>query len=95
MLEPHDGQRKLLHDVVKKKKKGLVTLGDGKRCRILGKCKIGKNPHTIIDNVNLVEGLAHNLLSVAQLCSIGYKVVFEHDNVFIMQGDEIIFKDLA
>ena len=38
------------------------------------------------------SGLAHNLLSVAQLCSIGYKILFEIDSVSIMIGDEVLFK---
>ena len=70
----------------------MVTIGDGKRCRIIRKGNIGKNPNVVIENVNLVEGLAHNLLSVAQLCSIGYKVLFENDIVCIMIGDEVLFK---
>ena len=37
---------------------------------------IGKHPQTILYDVDLVEGLAHNLLSVAQLCSKGFVCVF-------------------
>ena len=47
----------------------MVTIGDGNRCKIVGKGTIGKNSNTVIENVNLVEGLTHNLLSIAQLCS--------------------------
>ena len=71
---------------------GLVTIGDEKRCKILGKGKIGKEPNVVIENVDLVEGLSHNLLSMAQLCSNGYKVVFVDNNVLIRRGDETLFK---
>ena len=71
---------------------GMVTIGDGNRCKIVGKGTIGKNSNTVIENVNLVEGLTHNLLSIAQLCSNGFKVVFDKASIFIMKGDEILFK---
>ena len=51
---------------------GVVTIGDGKKCKVIGKGTIGKHPATVIDNVDFVEGLAHNLLSVGQLCSLIY-----------------------
>ena len=63
---------------------GAVTIGDGNRCKIVGKCTIGKDPNTVIENVNLVEGLTHNLLSIAQLCSVGFKVVFDKAFVFLL-----------
>ena len=53
---------------------------------------IGKDPHTVIENVNLVEGLAYNLLSIAHICLVGFKVVFNKAFVFFMMGDEILFK---
>ena len=68
------GNKSFFSSLSRVKEGGVVTIGDGNRCRIIGKGNIGKNPHVVIENVNLVEGLAHNLLSVAQLCSIGYKV---------------------
>ena len=59
---------------------GFVMIGDGKKCKVIGRGTIGKHPQTILEDVDLVEGLAHNLLSVAQLCSKGFCVTF-FDNV--------------
>ena len=73
------------------KEGGEETIGDGNRCKIIGKGIIGKESYTVIENVNLVAGLAHNLLSV-QICSVDYKVVFDKECVFIIRGDETIFK---
>ena len=56
---------------------GAVTIGDANRCRIIGRGTIGKDPNTVIDNVYLVDKLSHNLLSLAPLCSVGFKVVFD------------------
>ena len=39
-----------------------------------------------------VVGLAHNLLSIDQLCLIGYKVIFFNNEVHILLNDEILFR---
>ena len=54
-----------------------VTYGDNNKGKIHGIRKIGTNPSTSIDNVLLVDGLKHSLLSVSQLCDRGYKVSFD------------------
>jgi len=56
------------------KKSEHVTYGDNNKGRILGVGKIGMNSSNSIENVLLVEGLKHNLLSVSQLCDKGYLV---------------------
>ncbi|XP_072058208.1 uncharacterized protein [Arachis hypogaea] len=38
--------------------------------------KVGKDFSTCIDSVFLVDGLKHNLLSISQLCDLGYAVTF-------------------
>ena len=48
-----------------------VTYGNNNKGRILGVEKIGMNSSTCIENVLLVDGLKHNLLSVSQLCVSG------------------------
>jgi len=60
-----------------------VTYGDNNKGRILGVGKIGTNSSTSIENVLLVEGLKHSLLSVSQLCDKGYLVSFESRNCVI------------
>jgi len=56
------------------KNSGHVTYGDNNKGRILGVEKIGTNSSTSIENVLLVDGLKHSLLSVSQLCDKGYLV---------------------
>ena len=65
------------------KKSGHVTYGDNNRGKILGVGKIGTNSSTSIENVLLVEGLKHSLLSVSQLCDRGYKVSFDSQKCVI------------
>ena len=52
---------------------GTVTLGDDSKGKIvcIGNIKLGLSP--LIENVILVDGLKHNLLSISQLCDKGLK----------------------
>jgi len=65
------------------KKGGHVTYGDNNKGRILGVGKIGTNSSTSIENVLVVEGLQHSLLSVSQLCDKCYLVSFDSHNCVI------------
>ena len=67
------------------KEHGHVTFGDNNKGKILGFGKVGKTPSTSIDNVLLVDGLKHNLLSIRQLCDKGNKVIFDA-NCCIVEG---------
>ena len=49
-LQPKDGR--------------YVTFGNNSKGKILGVGSIGKNYSPIIENILLVEGLKHNLLSI-------------------------------
>ena len=53
---------------LKPKYGGFVTFGDNDKEKIIGIGSIGKNSSTFIENVLLVKGLKHNLLSISQLC---------------------------
>jgi len=56
---------------------GTVTFRDNSKGKIIdiGNIKIGSSPLT--ENVILVDGLKHNLLSINQLCDRGFKVIFD------------------
>ena len=41
----------------------------------IGNIKIGLSP--LIENVVLIDGLKHNLLSISQLCDRDFKVIFD------------------
>jgi len=55
--------------------------------------KIG-NSSISINNVWLVDGLRHNLLSISQFCDNGYDVMFDKNNCTVINKDDqsIIFK---
>ena len=60
-----------------KKNGGYVTFGDNAKEKIIGQGNIGNDTSFLIENVLLVNGLKHNLLSISQLCDKGFIVIFE------------------
>ena len=59
---------------------GTITFGDDAKGTFIGigNIKIGASP--LIENVVLVDGLKHNLLSISQLCDRGTKVIFDESS---------------
>ena len=70
-------------------------IGDEKKCKVIGRGTIGKHPLNILEDVYLVEGLAHNLLSVGQLCSKGFRVSFFDNVVHILRDNIVLFKSTS
>nr|XP_027188629.1 uncharacterized protein LOC113785792 [Cicer arietinum] len=60
-----------------KKDGGSVTFGNDDQAQIKGNGTIGKTNSAQINDVQYVEGLKHNLLSISQLCDNGCEVVFK------------------
>ena len=60
-----------------KKDGGHVMFGDNSQEKILGFKNIGNSLSPSIDNVQLVDNLKHNLLSISQLCDKSYRIVFD------------------
>ena len=54
-----------------------VTFGDDSKGKIIGIGNIKIGSFSLIENVVLVDGLKHTLLSISQLCDRGFKVVFD------------------
>ena len=57
---------------------GSVRFGNNEPFCIKGRGRISLTKELVCDNAYWVEGLKHNLLSVAQLINIGFKVEFMH-----------------
>jgi len=67
---------------------GMVTFGDNKKGKIIGKGDIGNESSIFIENVLLVDGLKHDLLSVSQLCDKGFRIVFDKKNCIIENASD-------
>ena len=76
------GTRSLLTEV-REATGPTVTFDDNSKGRTVGygKYKVGR---IIIEDIAIVEGLQHNLLSVNQFCDKGYYVHFEKE-IFIIK----------
>src|SRR2546430_4172487 len=58
---------------------GLVIFSDNNQCKVIAIGNVGQGKNLLIENILLVDGLKHNLLSISQLCDKGYKVIFDKD----------------
>ena len=77
---------------IKPKGGGVVKFADGIKSKIVSIGNVGKDNSDLITDIMLVEGLAHNLLSISQFCDQGYRVVFEPSRCIIKDStyDKII-----
>ena len=84
------GDPRIFNLINKNKSNGIdsITFGDNGKGKVKGLGKI------VISNVLLVESLNFNLLSIAQLCDLGFKCIFVVDDVEIISvdGSNLIFK---
>jgi hypothetical protein len=73
-----------------------ITFGDGNQGLAKGLGKIAISPNHSISNVFLVDSLDYNLLSVSQLCKMGYNCLFTDIGVTVFRrsDDSIAFKGL-
>ena len=63
--------------ILENKAEWSITFEDNRKGRIIGIGKIKITPSTFIENVRLVDKLKHNLLSISQLCDVGFNVNFK------------------
>jgi hypothetical protein len=71
-----------------------ITFGDGNQGLVEDLGKIAISPGYSISNVFLVDSLDYNLLSVSQLCKMGYDCLFTDVGVIVLRrsDDSITFK---
>src|SRR3954467_13720357 len=69
------GKRSMFQDLVLKSA-GEVKFGGNQKGKIIGSGTICIGNSPFITNVLLVDGLAHNLLSISQLSDNGYDIIF-------------------
>ena len=66
-----------------RRKGGYITFRDNGKGRIIGHGSTSNNSSSLIENILIVDGLKHNLLSISQLCKKGFKVIFESSHYII------------
>jgi transposase InsO family protein len=65
-----------------------ITFGDKSQGKVLGHGKIAVTTEHSISKVLLVESLDYNLLSVSQLCEMGYNCLFTHKGVTVFRKSD-------
>ena len=86
MLTTHDIGINNFATLARSSEGGIVTFGDGLKGKIIyiGNLRIASSP--LIENVALVEGPKHNLLSISQLCDKDLRVIFYDSTCDIIDG---------
>jgi hypothetical protein len=83
------GEKKMFTSYVKNKdSQDTIIFGDGNQGKVNGLGKIAITTEHSISNVFLVESLEYNLLSVSQLCHMGYNCLFANIDVFVFRRSD-------
>jgi hypothetical protein len=83
------GEKKMFTSYVKNKdSQDTIIFGDGNQGKVKGLGKIAITNEHSISNVFLVESLRYNLLSVSQLCQMGYNCLFTNIDVFVFRRSD-------
>ena len=80
------GEEQLFNNVTKQDL-GSVTFGDNFKARVVGISSVGFIGTTQVEQVLLVDGLKHNLLSISQLCDEENIIIFEYDKCIIKSSE--------
>ena len=74
-----------------------IIFGDGNQGKVKGIGKIAITTEHSISNVFLVESLGYNLLSVSQLCHMGYNRLFTNVDVIVFRRSDgsLAFKGVS
>jgi hypothetical protein len=83
------GEKKMFTSYAKNKdSQDSIIFGDGNQGKVKGLGKIAISSEHSISNVFLVESLGYNLLSVSQLCNMGYNCLFTKVDVSVFRRSD-------
>jgi hypothetical protein len=83
------GEKKMFTSYIKNKdSKDTIIFGDGNHGKVKGLGKIAITTEHSNSNVFLVESLGYNLLSISQLCHMGYNCLFTNIDVSVFRRSD-------
>jgi hypothetical protein len=83
------GEKKMFTSYVKNKySQDTIIFGDGNQGKVKGLGKIAITSEHSISNVFLLESLGYNLLSISQLCHMGYNCLFTNVDVSVFRRSD-------
>jgi hypothetical protein len=89
MNKPHDGGEENVHLLRQElDSQDTIIFGDENQGKVKGLGKIAIASEHSISNVVLVESLGYNLLSVSELCNMGYNCLFTNIDVSVFRRSD-------
>jgi hypothetical protein len=82
------GEKMFTSYIKNKGSQDTIIFGDGNQGKVKGLGKIAITREHSISNVFLVESLGYNLLSISQLCHMGYNCLFTNVDVSIFRRSD-------
>jgi hypothetical protein len=82
------GEKMFTSYIKDKDSQDTIIFGDGNHGKVKGLGKIAITTEHSISNVFLVESLGYNLLSVSQLCHMGYNCLFTNIDVYVFRRSD-------
>jgi hypothetical protein len=80
------GNKKWFASLTPLSHKEYVTFGDDKKGKVLGTGVIKVNDYFTLNDVDLVDMLRYNLLSISQLCDVDLSVLFRKSNLYVLDS---------
>ena len=68
----------------------MIIFGDGNHGKVKGLGKIAITIEHSISNIFLVESLGYTLLSVSQLCHMGYNFLFTNIDMYLFLEEMMV-----
>jgi len=82
------GEKDMFHSLQLTQEAQEIVFGDSGKSKVIGIGKIPISDQQSLSNVLLVDSLSYNLLSVSQLCGMGYNCLFSDVDVKILRRED-------
>jgi transposase InsO family protein len=82
------GEKDMFHSLQLTQEAQEIVFGDSDKSEVIGVGNIPISDHQSLSNVLLVDSLSYNLMSVSQLCGMGYNRLFTDVDVKILRRED-------
>jgi hypothetical protein len=82
------GEKDMFHSLQLTQEAQEIVFGDSGKSKAIGIGKIPISNQQSLSNVLLVDSLSYNLMSISQLCGMGYNCLFSDVDVKILRRED-------
>jgi hypothetical protein len=82
------GEKDMFHSLQLTQETQEIVFGDSGKSEVIGVGNIPISDHQSLSNVLLVDSLSYNLMSISQLCGMGYNCLFTDVDVKILRRED-------